>query len=852
MTENWYVVLELEFDPNPVTDERLIRQRIDEKKKFWSSKANDFNKGAEYRKYLDYANKGIIENEMLGPNNIRAELIRDAYDKVYGPIDETLRQIHKSDISADAVAKIAKTYKVSDDVVRSRVKALGMKVVDYETTYRKYYLSKPQDVDKYNGIVPLLDAFHAEDLYDFLYQGTSVKNAQRLSCDALRQRASEKKKNEFYKADGISGTGSKLCGQCEQAFKDSESKSVYDNYLEYAKRKAILDDVRRIYDLGGKLSSESSKEYVGRLTEVLKDRSLADEVFTAFCIIEDIEFAPAQSAQETATNNRTVSKPTPSPAQAQASPVSSAGGNANKFEKQAANANIKPMGGIGAFFESDSVAKRIVILVVIAVFVIGALKSCVGGIVKNIGNKTETAAIQSDDSIEQQDSGDGSNIDNQSGNKQSASSNEIIVPPLENNSLNIDKLMQNPMSIGTAEIAVYNGSISGEKQVDEYPFTAQYDGRYRAEISGLYNDTNVELHLCDENGEDIEYDTYCENGEGITVKELLAGHNYTVKVKQHRGFSDYSLSIGMQKETVDITGYTVVSDSVEYKDQRNVYTFKIPVDGRYRFEMSGMQNGTRVELYMFNDLGETVDSDTYCENDEGITVKDLKAGDEYQIQIRQKNEFSSYNLNIGYQKETVDITEQSMVSDSVEYKDQRNVYEFKIPVDGRYRFELSGMQNGTNVELYMFNELGETVESNNYCKNGDGITVKDLKAGDEYAIQVRQKSGFSDYSLMIGKQKETVDVTKGNIINDQIEYTDQRNVYSYSAQSEEISILLSNMKSDMSVEVLVLNDLGETLDYDSYCKNGEGLTVSGLTSGEHYEIQVRQKEGEGQYTLTIE
>ena len=47
MTENWYLVLELDFDPNPVNDEALIEQRIEEKRKFWSSKANDFNRGAE-------------------------------------------------------------------------------------------------------------------------------------------------------------------------------------------------------------------------------------------------------------------------------------------------------------------------------------------------------------------------------------------------------------------------------------------------------------------------------------------------------------------------------------------------------------------------------------------------------------------------------------------------------------------------------------------------------------------------------------------------------------------------------------------------------------------------------------
>ena len=51
MSENWYLVLELEFDPNPVEDLEVINKRIDEKAKFWSSKFNDFNKGPQYRKY---------------------------------------------------------------------------------------------------------------------------------------------------------------------------------------------------------------------------------------------------------------------------------------------------------------------------------------------------------------------------------------------------------------------------------------------------------------------------------------------------------------------------------------------------------------------------------------------------------------------------------------------------------------------------------------------------------------------------------------------------------------------------------------------------------------------------------
>ena len=103
----------------------------------------------------------------------------------------------------------------------------------------------------------MLSSFSVDNLYDFLYVNTTVKNANRLPCETLRQRAAEKKKTEFYKNDSVSGTGSKLCGQCELAFKDESSKDVYDKYLEYTKRKAILDDAKSIADISGELSAET-------------------------------------------------------------------------------------------------------------------------------------------------------------------------------------------------------------------------------------------------------------------------------------------------------------------------------------------------------------------------------------------------------------------------------------------------------------------------------------------------------------------------------------------------------------------------------------------------------------------
>ena len=291
MTENWYIVLELEFDPNPVNDPKVIAARIEEKKKFWSSKANDAFHGAEYKKYLQMLSD--IERDMIGDANIRAELIKDACDKTYGPIDKTLKMIKKTEIPQDTIDKIASKQKVDVEVVKRRASALGIKIVasqggDYQATYDKYYKTKPQNADKFNTMNAQLKSFNVTNLYEFLYAGTSIRNPENLPCDALRQRAKEKKTKEFYKTDSVSGAGSKLCGLCDECFKDDSSKQIYDKYLEFNKRKAILDEVKNSYDLVGEITQESYYDFVGQLTEIFKNRKDAEGLLIAFSKIEKI------------------------------------------------------------------------------------------------------------------------------------------------------------------------------------------------------------------------------------------------------------------------------------------------------------------------------------------------------------------------------------------------------------------------------------------------------------------------------------------------------------------------------------------------------------------------------------
>jgi hypothetical protein len=84
VTDNWYIILELEYDPNPVHDETVIAQRIEEKRKFWRANLNHYKKGPEYRSYLERWSDGTIQRDMIGPQNRRKQLIKEACEITYG------------------------------------------------------------------------------------------------------------------------------------------------------------------------------------------------------------------------------------------------------------------------------------------------------------------------------------------------------------------------------------------------------------------------------------------------------------------------------------------------------------------------------------------------------------------------------------------------------------------------------------------------------------------------------------------------------------------------------------------------------------------------------------------------
>lgn len=297
----------------------------------------------------------------------------------------------------------------------------------------------------------------------------------------------------------------------------------------------------------------------------------------------------------------------------------------------------------------------------------------------------------------------------------------------------------------TAEKAVvetYKGEITKDDQTDKYNFTFSRDGRYRFDFSEIHNNISMEATLHDHTGEMISY-SLANNKNGMTVKGLKANEKYVLKIKEYSGFSPYILSVWHQKETINITNATKVTDSVEFTDQRNVYKFTPPRDGKYRFELSEVYNGTYLEIVILNHLDETVKKISSAKNGDGITAE-LKMNEEYSVQVRQNKNFSSYQLHIGYQSDTIDVKPGTMVNDSISYKEQTNTYFFKNNDSKSHTVSISEMDYSCAVNLIALNHLGEEISAVRSAKNSDKIFVS-----EDCTIKVEQNEDVGSYTLKI-------------------------------------------------------------------------------------------------------
>lgn len=297
-----------------------------------------------------------------------------------------------------------------------------------------------------------------------------------------------------------------------------------------------------------------------------------------------------------------------------------------------------------------------------------------------------------------------------------------------------------------SNLTAVSDSVQFIDQQNNYLFDPSIDGSYRFEFSDVPDVTKLSLYVFNSAGEIIKSNFDMDTGDGLTLW-LYGGQTYTLQVRQYENFGAYKLNIGHQKNFYDLSYLSAVTDSIQYKDQKNNYIFTAENKGDYRFEFSGVPEGTDLYLTVYNTGWEILESGNDMDSGDGLTVT-LYEGQKCYIQVIQYENTGSYTLNIGHQKKLLDISFYTWVTDSIQFTDQKNNYQYTAKSNGDVRFEFSTVPEGTDLDLTIYDSGWDVIMSGSDLDSGDGLTVS-LAKGQTVYIRVGQYENTGHYKLNV-------------------------------------------------------------------------------------------------------
>lgn len=358
------------------------------------------------------------------------------------------------------------------------------------------------------------------------------------------------------------------------------------------------------------------------------------------------------------------------------------------------------------------------------------------------------------------------------------------------------------VSMQRPKIVTKSGVLEETGQKDTYVFVAPLYGTYRMEFAGMEENMAVSLKVLDGEGQVKASE---EDGKSVTVK-LAQGERCQIEVEQKEKLGAYQLITVYQKKTVDISGYTAVCDWMEYKNQENSYTFTPQFSGRYQLELCEMEEKEILSVSVCDETGETIFQDDEMRDGEGIVMDGVRAGVTYTICITQRQGLGSYRMNIGSQREMVDLSGAKDVKDQMEFTDQINRYRFVAPEDGAYTFEFEKMAEEDKVNMTIFSPSGTVAATGSLLGQGDELFLEKVRAGENYEIQIQQETGFPVYQLSI--QREIPKALFGEWMKDTIESGTMETFWEEAGEykdvieeDEEIKEMISRLETYLKAEV---------------------------------------------------
>ena len=408
------------------------------------------------------------------------------------------------------------------------------------------------------------------------------------------------------------------------------------------------------------------------------------------------------------------------------------------------------------------------------------------------------------------------------------------------------------MVVMSADILVQSDSISSKNEVNTYTLDVAYNGRYCVWFQEIYSGNQFTFFFKNALGEVLYDDYYCVNND-LYYFDLTVGI-YTIEVHQNEGYSTYDLYVGCTKPIVDISDCDVVNDNLEFPYQQLYYSFTPVRDGLYYFDLSDMVGNAHVDFRIYNHLNEEVAGTSYVNNEYGVEAF-LTAGETYTIIVENEYEFiTPLSIYIGKQTPTRDISGYSSISDKMTFRNQQNIYTFVATSSG-YRVELGDITNDRNLRLFVYNHLGEELNSTYYCGNGEGFNFTDLVVGNTYAVVVSTYDTMTPYTLYLYADKEIQAANSDMALRDSLEFTGQENRYSFTvdrAGDHKLLFLIHSAAEYAQLSVSIYDENGNLVDYDHYVRNGDYFELSNLTVGSTYTVVVSGYGGEVDYTISFQ
>ena len=285
---NWYEILGLEYYPIPEENEEKIKAKIEEKRKEWLRKETDPLNGTKYKNYGELLKHGVIESEMLNSAK-RKELIKDAQNKLFEPIDKFLRFFEGSIITSEKIQEIAARIKRKEDLIKKRIEENG-KIELYDEKIYKNYCECINRKYEFLTVEQNLKILDKKNLYEFL--DSENINAGRLDARGIIEAIKEKRK-KLIKSDNETSAKKKLFTECEKIFGNGAKRNEYDEYLKYLKYievKKELEEIKSIYEITDKQISTEKSDNFNNIKNILSSEKEAKNVFIGFCEANKISY----------------------------------------------------------------------------------------------------------------------------------------------------------------------------------------------------------------------------------------------------------------------------------------------------------------------------------------------------------------------------------------------------------------------------------------------------------------------------------------------------------------------------------------------------------------------------------